>query len=168
MGYTHYWSYLPESEQWQAAFPRLLGDTSVILDHLTARGIATAGAHGSGAAALTATNIVFNGAAPGDYESFVLGTTQDPNTRHHTHRGELFTWDFCKTARRPYDLAVTTVLLRARQLAPWHFAIGSDGYWDSDWKAARDLLGELFEPYTENDPLTGTCDGPPILIAHDR
>jgi hypothetical protein len=21
MGFTHYWSYLPESEQWQAAFP---------------------------------------------------------------------------------------------------------------------------------------------------
>ncbi len=168
MGYTHYWSYLPESEQWQAAFPRLLGDTRTILDHLAAHGIPTAGAHGDGEPLLTAGEIVFNGAAPDDYESFILGTTQDPNTRHRTWRGEPFTWDFCKTAYRPYDLAVTSVLLRARQLAPWHFSIGSDGYWHSDWKAARELIAALFEPFTESDALTDTVDGPPILLVHDR
>lgn len=168
MGFTHYWSYLPESEQWQAAFPRLLADTRAILDHLTAHGIATAGAHGDGEPLLTASEIAFNGAAPRDYESFILDTTQDPNTRHRTHYGEPFTWDFCKTEHRPYDLAVTAILLRARQLAPWHFAIGSDGYWDSHWKPARDLIAALFEPFTENDPLTDTIDGPPILFAHNR
>lgn len=164
MGFTHYWSYLPESEQWQVAFPRLLADTRVILDHLTDRGIATAGAHGDGEPLLTVDEIVFNGAEPNEYESFFLGTTQDPNTRHHTWRGARFTWDFCKTAHRPYDLAVTAVLLRSRQLVPWHFAIGSDGRWDSDWKPARDLVADLFEPFAEADPLTDTCDGPPVLL----
>lgn len=168
MGYTHYWSYLPESEQWQAAFPRLLADTRVILDHVTAHGIAIADAYGDGEPLLSADEIAFNGAEPEEYESFILGTRQDPDTRHRTWRGERFTWTFCKTARRPYDLAVTATLLRARQLAPWHFAIGSDGYWDSDWKPARDLVGQLFEPFTEASPLTDTCDGPAVLLAHDR
>jgi hypothetical protein len=165
MGYTHYWSYLPESEQWQAAFPRLLADTRTILDHLAEHGITTADAHGDGKPQLTADEIVFNGAEPDEYESFILRTTQDPDTRHRTWRGDHFTWDFCKTAHRPYDLAVTATLLRAQQLVPWHFAIGSDGYWDSDWKPARDLIAELFEPFTDDKPLTDTSDGPAILLA---
>lgn len=32
-------------------------------------------------------------------------------------------FNFCKTARRPYDLVVTTVLLRAYLLAPTQFKL---------------------------------------------
>lgn len=163
MGYTHYWSYLPESEQWHAAFPQLLADTRTILQHLDARGIATAGPHGDGAPLLTAREIAFNGAEPDDYESFILDTTQDPDTHHRTWRGDTFTWAFCKTAHRPYDLAATAVLLRARQLAPWHFAISSDGHWNSDWKPARELIGEVFEPFSDDDPLDDSTKGPLVL-----
>ncbi|KAE8344839.1 hypothetical protein BDV24DRAFT_126483 [Aspergillus arachidicola] len=48
-------------------------------------------------------------------------------------------FSFCKTGRRPYDLVVSTILLRAYVLAPSSFELSSDGNWDNDWVEARDL-----------------------------
>ena len=47
--------------------------------------------------------------------------------------GETFVSGFCKTARKPYDIAVTSMLLRCRHLAPDAFLIASDGAWDLEW-----------------------------------
>lgn len=39
-----------------------------------------------------------------------------------------------QTARKPYDIAVTSILLRCRHIAPDAFVIGSDGEWTHEWQ----------------------------------
>ena len=53
-------------------------------------------------------------------------------------------FDFCKTARKPYDLAVCLVLLSMSRHAPKSFKVSSDGDWDGDWTEARDVYSKLF------------------------
>jgi len=52
-------------------------------------------------------------------------------------------FDFCKTDRRPYDAVVGAILLRAVQIVPIFF-LGSDGGWERDWPAARELYAKTF------------------------
>lgn len=53
-------------------------------------------------------------------------------------------FDFCKTARKPYDLAVCLVLLSMKRHAPRSVRLGSDGDWDGEWTQARMVYKELF------------------------
>jgi len=170
MGYTHYYSFVPASPEFRSAFPQLLADTRQILDDLTAKGVPTAGPMGDGQPMLTANVIAFNGVGPeDDYESFALETGQDPSIARHAPDGQTFVWTFCKTARRPYDLAVAAVLLRAKQLAPRHVALSSDGRWNDEWLAARALVEELFGPLDfAADPLREpSVDGPAAVRGID-
>jgi hypothetical protein len=52
--------------------------------------------------------------------------------------------DFCKTNGKPYDLAVTLVLLIIKRHAPHHIHITSDGRWEREWLNARAAFLELF------------------------
>jgi hypothetical protein len=85
--------------------------------------------------------IRFNGKGEEGHETFIL-------TRE---RQELESWmlsknpfAFCKTARKPYDLAVCLVLLSAFMIAPEVLEISSDGEWEGDWDQARQDYFELF------------------------
>lgn len=53
-------------------------------------------------------------------------------------------FDFCKTAAKPYDLAVCLILLRIAHYVPSDFVIKSDGAWDTEWEAARRAYTMLF------------------------
>jgi hypothetical protein len=54
-------------------------------------------------------------------------------------------WDFCKTARKPYDVVVATILLRARVLMGKAFHFSSDGAWGEDgWLAAEELFRRIW------------------------
>lgn len=66
-----------------------------------------------------------NGVGEESYEDFVI-------------RRKDLTWDFCKTARRPYDTVVTAVLILARYTFP-DFHLSSDGTWE-EWQDGRDLF----------------------------
>lgn len=81
--------------------------------------------------------IRFNGFGEEGHETFQV-------TRHH-NRG----FNFCKTARKPYDLAVCLVLLICNHRAPGVLSIGSDGDWDSEWVKAREIFQMLFEVEAE-------------------
>lgn len=65
-------------------------------------------------------------------------------------------FNFCKTARKPYDLAVTLVLLAAHEVASGALDIGSDGDWDENesygggWVVPRQVYKDLFD-------VTPTC-----------
>lgn len=163
MSFAHYWSYLPEAPQVRAAMARLAGDTRLIVERLRADGIGIAGPDGTGEPVVRDTQICFNGLGAQSYETFALELDMPAAYRERSHDPRFqFTW--CATNLRPYDLAVRVVLLRAKQLAPDHIAIGSNATWP-EWQDARDLVAELFEPYDGPDPLDGTCaDGPPILL----
>ena len=60
---------------------------------------------------------------------------------------------FCKTARKPYDLAVCLSLLRIKEIAPDAIELSSDGDWDIEWVNSRLVYKELFgnEPPKIND-----------------
>lgn len=164
MGYTHSWAYLPDHEQFRTAWPRMVIDAKTIItgvvDH---HAVTVCGPSGQGSAVLSEGAIGFNGdaSADADYEPFWLTYAIDPASWLATGLAERgFVWAFCKTARRPYDLAVGAVILRAHLLAPDAFAIGSDGGWDTDWQPIRALYTDLFDPVGGSSPLTSTTDGP--------
>ena len=69
-----------------------------------------------------------NGVGDEEHETFVI-------------RREDLTWDFCKTARKPYDSVVTAVLILARYTFP-DFHLSSDGAW-KEWEDGQDLFSRV-------------------------
>lgn len=55
-------------------------------------------------------------------------------------------WSFVKTARKPYDIVVACVLLRAFMLAPGQFKLSSDGFWhyEDEWGVVRELYRKIW------------------------
>jgi len=58
------------------------------------------------------------------------------------------TFDFCKTAYKPYDVVVTAILIRAKQIYGSCVKISSDGDWQ-DWQAGRELYERVFGEVAE-------------------
>jgi hypothetical protein len=79
--------------------------------------------------------IRFNGEGDYGHETFMIGQDFDPNGT---------TFNFCKTARKPYDYAVCAVLILLDHYAPGCYDISSDGEPD-DWLPVLSDLRELFE-----------------------
>ncbi|SPO04386.1 uncharacterized protein DNG_07071 [Cephalotrichum gorgonifer] len=114
MGYTHYYQVIQwDSPAWQAAWPLLVRDTRRIID---SAGIPVTGEDGP-IISSTEDSICFNGVDGDGHEPFCM---DEENNR---------SFAFTKTARKPYDLVVCCVLLRAHMLAPKCLDIRSDGYW---------------------------------------
>lgn len=134
MGRTHYCSRNVDftEEQWIA----LQAAALEIFEACRSHGIDIAGPYGEGEPIVNAHAIAFNGSAAtgGVYEAFGLDR-----------------WDiepmFCKTGFltiRPYDLAVTAVLLAARTIAPDALEVSSDEDMAGDeWAPARELVAAL-------------------------
>ncbi|MET8149119.1 hypothetical protein ACIBSW_39695 [Actinoplanes sp. NPDC049668] len=164
MAYTHYWSVPITHPDYRAAWPRLVGDTARIIDAVRRHGIVIAGPHGFGRPILNpACDIAFNGDATSDLDGDTFVLPAPPPAAEPTP------WlaNFCKTSRKPYDAAVTAVLLRARLLLPEVFILSSDGTWNRQWRlgarlpggrrrapATRTLVTDLFGPIPQADPLT--------------
>ena len=157
MGYTHYFRYQPTSASFATVWAQIITDSRVICQAATAAGIALAGPLGTGTPVIDeAHGIGLNGDAERgeDYETFTILPPQVPGSDHQS-------W-FCKTERRPYDLAVTAILLRCKLLAPHEFRIASDGTWQ-EWAtpigrglpSTRQFITDLFGPVRD---LTGWDD----------
>lgn len=164
MGHTHYWSVQRSHPDYATAWPVILDDTRRVIDAVRTAGVVIAGPDGYRRPILDPVEgIAFNGDATTDldYEAFVL---QPPSLAPG------YTWAFCKTGRRPYDLAVAAVLLRCRLLLPDVFPIASDGDWDGEWAhgvlpgvpgaghavAPRQLVADLFGPVPQRSPFHPT------------
>jgi hypothetical protein len=166
MGYTHYWSLPPGDPRYAMVWPVIVEDTRRIVDAVRDLGVVIAGPDGHRRPVLAVSaGIAFNGDATTDldYETFAVaapGFGGPPRA------------EFCKTGRRPYDLAVAAVLLRCRLMLPGVFLIGSDGDWDREWLTgvadvagpaagigARRLLADLFGDIPRDNPFrpTGTA-----------
>lgn len=155
MGYTHYFSYEPRADSFIAAWPQIVDDARLIAEHVQSElGVRLAGGLGTGEPELDRRHIWLNGPDRGDLGHETLLIDPEPwvswdEQAAHGHadwaarereqfetRG--FYVSFCKTARKPYDIAVTSILLRARHLASGSFVIGSDGDWDLEWQHGAD------------------------------
>ncbi len=139
MGYTHYW-YIKDIQAVRRALPLVASD----LRHLLPQLPPLAGWDGAGAPTIEDREIAFNGVSPNDYETFLL--VSDPGAYINTERG-LF--GFCKTGRRPYDLAVQVALLllkwHSEAIAPGAVRLASDGDL-ADWDRACRMVEGLGYP----------------------
>lgn len=88
--------------------------------------------------------IRFNGWGPEGHETFMLHKKK-PDLQSWQEKGDDY-FNFCKTARKPYDLAVTLVMLVIISEAPKCVTLSSDGDWDAEdeWVPARNVYKELF------------------------
>ena len=141
MGYTHYYyqkkSFTPK--QWVS----LSKDARTIIAACDTLGIALRREFDDPRLPLVdASQIRFNGEREQGHETFFLDKDKPANSSWRADEPEYFA--FCKTARKPYDLAVCLVLLAAIGRAPKTIRIESDGEWDPDWAAARKVYRTIF------------------------
>jgi len=127
MGYTHYW------RGWVTFSESFIEDVQTIITH---SGVSICDWDGENSKPVVDdSEIRLNGddsEDEGSHESFHLY----PGVNHRT---------FCKTARKPYDVVVATILLRANNLNN-SFKVESDGNWDEqEWINARDLYFAVFK-----------------------
>ncbi|MEV0269841.1 hypothetical protein AB0H43_13770 [Hamadaea sp. NPDC050747] len=169
MGYVQTYGYQPGSDAYAAAWPIIVSDAQTIITAVTDLGIAVRGPMGTGdPIADLSGGIRLNGddAAGLSFDGFDLPAPY----RTPEAPADCRVWRFVKTQRRPYDLAVTSILLRAHVLAPDVFAIGSDGHWADEWTTPaganpRDLVARLFGVHVVDDPLTDPSEGMAIGTA---
>lgn len=122
MGYTHYWrqSRAFTDAEWAA----ITAETKRILE-AAGKTIPLRGGMGTGKPAFDAESIAFNGAAPrDDHETFLLEKAPE-NPEWRKDEPDFFA--FCKTARKPYDPVVVSVLWAVRNIAPDAIKVSSDG-----------------------------------------
>jgi len=170
MGYTHYWAYQPSHPAYATAWPTIIADSRAIIDRVRQAGIVIAGPDGHRRPILDPTDgIGFNGDATSDLDGDPFQLLAPlPAIRSGTPTATAF----CKTGRKPYDLAVTSVLLRVALLLPDAFAVASDGRWNGEWAhgvtqfhhdpawlGARMVVAELFGTAPVDSPLRDTLAG---------
>jgi hypothetical protein len=75
--------------------------------------------------------IVFNGVGADSHESFYVSA-------------DGVDFNFCKTAQKPYDIAVTASLIHAKKVFGDKIKISSDGDW-SDWDGGKLLYETVYD-----------------------
>ena len=161
MGYTHYW-HRPESldgERWS----RFVADVKSLLNAVTeeevgcgegecdySHPIVIRGSGGTGMPSLNADRVAFNGDDRGRHahESFYLRRTVAADDRVAAGDGLYF--EFCKTARKPYDLLVTSTLICLRHHFP-EVVVLSDGD-PGDWRYAVELAERVLGTVPRDGP----------------
>lgn len=97
---------------------------------------------------ITDNRISFNGVDEDGHETFYI------NVIPHIPPWSDEPFDFCKTARKPYDVPVAMVLLAVHHFFPDVMNITSDGDWDEDtrelnyaggWVHIREKFADFFD-----------------------
>lgn len=133
MGYSHYWSRPLNLNK--ETFKLFVQDCNKIFAHCQNNlNIKLADAMGDEGTEPEACEegVFFNGSGDGSYEGVCIEQEQTEAA-----------FDFCKTALRPYDVAVTAVLIALKHHFP-ECKITSDGDnndWDEGRRLCNDLLG---------------------------
>lgn len=132
MGYTHYWrgKKRPTEKQWKA----IMVEVDKLFNTKEAFKLIRYEQGRNTPPTLNAEEIRFNGRGENAHETFLF--TRDPSS-----------FEFCKTAGKPYDLFVVGVLTIVYHFAPECYDITSDG-WPDEWEPAINFLKEIsFEKY---------------------
>lgn len=127
MGYTHHWTThrdLTENE-WE----HITSEVWTLLEHHLPPGLCLTKQYGTQEAPQVDENrIQFNGCGEFGHESFILDRAQHD--------------DFCKTARKPYDLVVAAVLIVVAGIAEDAITVRSNGG-PKDWQPALDWVNDV-------------------------
>jgi len=91
--------------------------------------------------------ICFNGSSQNSHETFFLErktqttfTRQDGSTYENDIKKNGKYFEFCKTARKPYDLGVTTCLIIAKHYFNDQIEVRSDGEINDEWVFAKKFV----------------------------
>jgi hypothetical protein len=139
MGYTHYWYYNPSktNKNINSSFEKALSEIKKYKNLLESRGLVLTGPMGEGIPILNGQKIAFNGDSECglNHESFVVELD---------HQAVNHGFDFCKTARKPYDTLVCLSLISLFEAFGDSavFSYCSDGS-DADWVEAREIYREV-------------------------
>ncbi|MBT5760897.1 MAG: hypothetical protein HOI55_14700 [Candidatus Marinimicrobia bacterium] len=132
MGYTHYWYIADEISQ--DSWDKFLGDFRTILPEF--KNILDI--QGDQKLEHDKDVIFLNGIGELAHESFLLERVTDITgfTQRDEDNGLIF--KFCKTAQKPYDIAVCSALIIAKKHFGESIRISSDGE-NHDWQEAKTL-----------------------------
>lgn len=138
MGYTHYWARPPKIDK--EVFATIKTEMETALEKLP---ILIGNGCGNQKFVREKDCVVFNGYGYDDsHETFYFPRETEPESYKISEKNHVF--GFCKTARKPYDLAVMVCLL----IAKWHLKskllVYSDGgaeEWESGFKAYENIFG---------------------------
>lgn len=127
MGYTHYWTIKEpiDSDAWD----KLRKGIQQIVGNAQDAGIDIKDESND-------ERIVFNGVGAGEHESFFLELGDEE-------------FNFCKTAGKPYDTAVTASLILLKKELGDAVIIKSDGTW-ADWESGQLLYETVFNVAPES------------------
>lgn len=136
MGYTHYWRFHRDkmtTEEIRSTFKKVSEEIKDIINKLPQSKDILRGGLGEGEPIINETEIWFNGDEElgDDHETFAINWKDE----------KLF--DFCKTARKPYDLFVCLTLLSFTEYFPSDvFQLSSDGDAE-EWQEAVDIYNKI-------------------------
>jgi hypothetical protein len=134
MGYTHYWTFKKSPAEIEGGTKRFKAAVALFKEGLKKlQDIPLGDGRGENEPIITDTAICFNGKAPEDGESCYI-TIESKG------------FDFCKTARQPYDPAVCLLLLCMADAFGDDFEYSSDGdieNGEEGWARAKEIFAEL-------------------------
>lgn len=133
MGYTHY--YNNDKVIAKTKWSKLTKDVKKLISHLNKdKPLLQKEYDNSDEPVIDGNEIRYNGIGDAGHETFLL-----------RRKGQ--DWSFCKTAHKPYDLAVCATLILYSYHCGEKFAnIGSDGSLENEeWQSAVSLIKELFK-----------------------
>lgn len=157
MGYTHYWRQLRDHkvDEWT----QICEDVQNILkDTQHVQGIPIAYEYNEPARApeVSSKCIHFNGLGEDGHETFIIFRKRLPRESWEPYRGS----GFCKTARKPYDLAVTAILCYLSSVCET-YEVSSDGD-GTDWLAGLQCARRALPKYAN------ILDIPLGILKNDR
>lgn len=134
MGYTHYWTFKKSPAEIEGGTKRFKAAVALFKKGLEKlQDIPLGDGMGEGEPIITDTEVCFNGKAPEDYETCYIAL-------------ESKGFDFCKTARRPYDPVVCLLLLCMADAFGYDFEYSSDGDikdGEEGWARAKEIFADL-------------------------
>ena len=131
MGYTHYWTINQNQispESWFGfiqEFSEIEAKFHEKLDHTTDQKYR-----------IDSESIIFNGIGEQGHETFTMNR-KNPMEESYTGENEYF--NFCKTARKEYDIAVCCALIIAKKYFGDIIKVSSDGEDEDGWDKAKEL-----------------------------
>ena len=134
MGYTHYWTINQKEispESWfgfMQEFSEIEAKFHNKLEHKE---------YG-----LSSEYLTFNGIGEQGHETFSMNR-KNPMEKSHTGNMEYF--NFCKTARKEYDIAVCCALIIAKKYFGDIIKVSSDGQDQDGWDKAKELCQETLK-----------------------
>ena len=157
MGYTHYWRRPRKNSGSAYMYGMLALDAKKIIEEAQGQGIRIRNGHGEGEPEFSEISFSINGDASNgeDYETFCW---EGIPTISEWRIDEDETFDFCKTAYRPYDAVITAILIRAKHVYGPCVQVSSDGDWDKradyadsygSWADGRELYEQVFGEVAE-------------------